>query len=224
MTPISLICFDLGGVIIRHHRSWAQACAALGLPVRDGIDSPALVERRRAVTREFQCGRLAPAEFLEHLTDATGRLYSREEVRRLHDAWIFGEYEGAADLLRALARVPGLTTAALSNTNALHWERMVTGRDGRPPDLPAPTLLKLRHASHLLGLVKPDAAIYEAFERETGFRGSQILFFDDLGENVEAARRLGWHAVAIDHTGDTAAQIAAALAMHGIVVPDRRFS
>jgi putative hydrolase of the HAD superfamily len=224
MTPISLICFDLGGVVIRHHRSWAQACGAVGLPVRAGIDAPGLVERRRSLTREFQCGRVGPGEFLDRLADATDRLYTREEVERLHDAWIFGEYEGVADLLRVLGRVPGLTTAALSNTNALHWERMVTGRGGRPPDLPAPTLLHLRHASHLLGLVKPDAAIYEAFERETGFRGSQILFFDDLPENVDAARRLGWRAVAVDHTGDTAAQIAGALAMHGIAIPDRRFA
>ncbi len=28
---IGLVCFDLGGVIIRHYRSWSQACAGLGV-------------------------------------------------------------------------------------------------------------------------------------------------------------------------------------------------
>jgi FMN phosphatase YigB (HAD superfamily) len=41
------------------------------------------------------------------------------------------------------------------------------------------------------------------------------VFFDDLAENISAARACGWNAVHIDHTGDTAAQVLAGLRAHG---------
>ena len=72
------------------------------------------------------------------------------------------------------------------------------------------------HARHLLGLLKPGVEIYRAFERQTGFGPGEILFFDDLAENVQAARAVGWHAEVIDHTADTAPQIAGHLQRHGI--------
>jgi putative hydrolase of the HAD superfamily len=68
-----------------------------------------------------------------------------------------------------------------------------------------------RHASHLLGLAKPDPAIYRAFEREVGAGAGSLVLFDDLPENVAAARACGWTAFEVDHAGDTAAQVTAAL-------------
>ena len=55
-----------------------------------------------------------------------------------------------------------------------------------------------RFASHLCGLCKPDAAIFEHVERTTGVPPSQILFFDDLAENVDAAKSRGWRGYVID--------------------------
>jgi putative hydrolase of the HAD superfamily len=66
-----------------------------------------------------------------------------------------------------------------------------------------------------MGLVKPDQRIYRAFEAATETTPSEIVFFDDLVENIESARACGWNAVHIDHTGDTAAQILAGLRAHG---------
>ena len=79
------------------------------------------------------------------------------------------------------------------------------------------------HASHLLGLLKPDEAIYRAFERASGFDGTdgrpeEILFFDDLEENVEAARACGWSSVRVDHTGDPAEQMRRELRERGLGV------
>ncbi len=34
---IRLVCFDLGGVVIRICRTWAEGCAAAGLEVRDPL-------------------------------------------------------------------------------------------------------------------------------------------------------------------------------------------
>ena len=45
-----------------------------------------------------------------------------------------------------------------------------------------------------------------------------VLFIavDDLAENVDAARACGWDAVLVDHEGDTAAQVLAALRSRGV--------
>ena len=63
---------------------------------------------------------------------------------------------------------------------------------------------------------KPGEEIYRAFEKLTGFRAGEILFFDDLPENLETAQRLGWRTELVDHDGDTASQIAACLSAHHV--------
>ena len=57
-TPPSLVCFDLGGVVIRICRSWEEGCAAAGLPLR-GVESRDETRHlRTAAVVEFQTGRI----------------------------------------------------------------------------------------------------------------------------------------------------------------------
>ena len=85
-----------------------------------------------------------------------------------------------------------------------------------------PAVLALRHqlASHLLGCAKPDARIYalaqSAFGVERPIAPNDIVFFDDLTENVAAARAAGWEAFHVDPLGDTVAQIRRDLRSVGI--------
>jgi HAD superfamily hydrolase (TIGR01509 family) len=206
--PIRCVVFDWGGVILKHHRSWADACAAAGVEVRTGHDEPHLIVQRRELNKQFQAGLLSPEEFYPALARATGDLYTPEEVRQVHDAWLTEEYPGVRELIERLIALPRIETGLLSNTNARHWERM--------RDFPTASLLKHRHASHLLGFVKPSPDIYRAFERVTGFQGTDVLFFDDLQENINTAHSVGWHAELIDYTGDTAAQLAAHLTRYEV--------
>ena len=57
---IRLVCFDLGGVIIRICRTWLEACRRAGLPVRDGIEGVLQreIETRRELNVLHQTGRL----------------------------------------------------------------------------------------------------------------------------------------------------------------------
>ncbi len=213
---IRCVCFDWGGVILRICRSWAEGCSRAGLPVHPAAVSDRASAARRDAAEAFQLGRISRDEFFDAVSLATGRAYSPADVQRIHDAWLIAEYEGVPELIAELGRVKGLTTALLSNTNEAHWDRQLP-RNGRPGDFPAAHALHVRHASHLLRLAKPDPAIYAAFERETGFLPGEVLFFDDLGENVAAARARGWRAEQINHTGDTASQMRLLLARHGIL-------
>ena len=194
--PVRLVCFDLGGVLIRICRTWDEGCRAAGLDARVGADDPALVSRRRAVSQAYSLGRIDCSTCFGALAAATGGRYTSRDVQRIHDAWLLGEYPGVGEIIERLRSSPRVRTGILSNTNHRHWVRY--NHAGRPSrDFPSPTRLQNRHASHIMGLAKPDVAIYRAFERSVGLRGGEILFFDDLEEN-------------------TAAQIKAGLERHGV--------
>jgi len=204
-----VVCFDWGGVILRICRGFPEGVAAAGLELRVGADDPDLYDVRRAHSLDYQRGAMSEQDFFRSVSDSFRGLYSPEEIAAIHDAWLLEEYEGVAELVDEL-HAHGRTTGMLSNTNARHWAR-------RERDFPTAGTLGHQHASHLLRAAKPDGAIYKAFERESGYSGPQVVFFDDLEANIEAARSHGWRAVLIDHTGDTAAQMRSALNELGVL-------
>jgi FMN phosphatase YigB (HAD superfamily) len=217
---VRVVCFDLGGVLVRICRSWDQACGQLGLPYRspEQLATEAWRMRRKAVVDRYQLGGLSAAAYHEELSRALEGLYSPAEVERIHDAWTLEEYPGALALVRELNQLPGVTTACLSNTNAGHWRRLAN-EDGSA-EYPSVLALQQRFASHLLGCAKPSPEIYAraqaAFFAERSGTPEQILFFDDLPENVEAARAQGWTAFQVDHEGDTVSQMREQLARAGL--------
>lgn len=208
--PPRVLCLDLGGVVVRICRSWQEGCEAAGVPHRAAAaeSDPAFVRERARLVDMYQRGALPHADFIASISAAFGGAHSPEEIDRIHAAWILGDYPGMRDLLQQVQAL-GIRVACLSNTNHVHWQQMHATSD-------AFNAIELRHASHLLGMNKPHRDIYRAFESATGFEPSDILFADDLRENIDAARALGWNAVHIDHAGSPAEQIARTLAACGV--------
>ncbi len=213
---VRIVVFDWGGVILRICRSWREGCERAGFGVREGSEHPELAAERRRIAHDYQIGAIGCDAFCAALSDAMNGLYTPDEMRSIHDAWLIEEYPGVAQLVERLVGLHSVTTGMLSNTNHLHWSQQLRPDEGGTSRFPSARLLEHRHASHLLGVAKPDAGIFERFEAETGFSASEILFFDDLSENIASAHAHGWRAERIDHEGDTAAQIARHLASHGI--------
>lgn len=206
----TIVVFDWGGVILRIVRSFEEACHRAGLPVHAEAIAPHLSQHRAALAHEFQKGTVSEAEFYDQIARHTAGKYTSQDFQRIHDAWLIAEYPGVATLIHDIHAAGRAATGLLSNTNQRHWVRHLP-QGNHPGDFPTIGLLRHKHASHLMGLAKPDGAIYRRFEELSGFRGSQVLFFDDLAENVAAAREIGWQSVQIDHTGDTAGQMRAEL-------------
>lgn len=200
-SPIKCIVFDLGGVLVRICRSWQEACFRAGLAFHGQIASPEIVQRRMALVHQYETGRITCVEFFAAAVATTTGWQSVDEFRRAHRAMIIGEYDGVRDLIDSI-HARGLATGVLSNTNHAHWHDLRQGIAAR---------VHHPHASHLLGVAKPHADIYRAFELASRFAPHQILFFDDLADNIEGARAAGWHAELVDHTGDPASQMSAAL-------------
>lgn len=207
MSEVRLVCFDLGGVVVRLCRSWDEGCLAAGVELRPAHRTPEQESARRDAVSAYQRGDITSAAFFQAVADSFSGAYTPGEVERVHSAWILREYEGIAELIGAL-NIAGVPTACLSNTNAGHWRELETW--------PAVAALGARHASHEMRLAKPDTAIYEAFERARGVSGAEILFFEDTPANAEAARARGWRAEVVDPAHETRPQIEAFLRAHGV--------
>lgn len=202
-----LVCFDLGGVLLRICHSWEEGCREAGIDVRETPRAgPTLYDRNQLVI-QYQTGGMDCESFFRAISDMLDGVYSPHEIQQIHRAWVIEEYPGAETLVTEL-RAAGLTTACLSNTNPAHWQRM--------PGFPSVIKLDVRLASHELRLHKPDAAIYREAESILRRSGDEILFFDDLEENVAAARDVGWRTELIDPHADPIAQMRAYLSKHDL--------
>lgn len=206
---VRLVCFDLGGVLVRIVRNWVEACDRAG--VRLGAGDPSAWRRHEALLRRYETGELDEAGYRRELPACLPGV-SLDDVDRGFDAWLLGMYPGAAELIDEL-KSRGLRTACLSNTNERHW-RTLTRTNPRYA-----ALGRLDHlvASHEIGVMKPDERAYRRVEAASGFRGTQVLFFDDKPENVEAARAAGWRAEVVDRVEEPVAQIRQHLAAHGVL-------
>jgi len=210
-SDIRLVVFDLGRVLVRICSGWREAFE------RAGIDPGfrELEERQRLALRELvfanEIGQLTKAEFCR----SAGELFDVPvaDVSAMSDVYLLGIFPGVHELIDNL-HGRGLQTACLSNTNDSHWRMM--------SDPLAPCCLPLeklthRFGSHLIGLRKPNPAIYEHVERVVQLHAAQIVFFDDLSENVSAAAARGWHAHQITSPDDPVSQMRGHLNSHGVL-------
>lgn len=179
---IRVVLFDVGGVLVElsgvatlldwlDHRITAQELWSLWL------HSPSV--------RAFETGRVDAGQF------AAGML---AELRLEMDAgrflesftyWPSALYPGALEMIGRIP--PRYRRALLSNSNVLHWGRVLD-------EMGLGALFEHQFASHLMGKIKPDAEAFEHVLDSLGCRASQVLFLDDNALNVQAARSLGMRA------------------------------
>jgi glucose-1-phosphatase len=183
--PFDAIVFDLGGVLIEfggvtrmlellNHRVTVEELWARWL------SSPSV--------SQFETGRIDADQFALALLAEFELPLSPAQFLAEFTAWPKGLYPGAIDLLQALA--PHYKLACLTNTNALHWSRF---RDemGLQPHF------AIRFASHEIGLLKPDRAVFQHVVDQLGCPPARILFLDDITLNVESARSVGLSAYCV---------------------------
>ena len=203
-----LICFDLGGVLIKTCRNWSEGCQAANVQERPFPQSLEFKTQRSHLIEQYQIGALSTEKYFNAISDLLQGTWSAEEINRVHTAWILGPYEHTHEFITEIHDA-GHETACLSNTNESHWEWLVTDK--------AFTLLNYHHASHLLGLHKPDPAIWTAFEQAVGKGSQEIIYFDDLTENVDSAIAAGWDAIHVDPSQATVPQMRKALADRNVI-------
>lgn len=188
----AVVVFDLGNVLVRiRPEAFLQTL---------GIDTP---ENRRAyqhkvidVVKRYERGEDSTETFLQNLgtlfnvrdtlntRSEESRRYSREDFRRAMLSIVERPIPGMEELVRALGtKVP---LGLLSNTNPLHFDACME-------NLAVLRSIPFHFLSYRLRMLKPEPAIFEKTIELLQRDPRDVLYIDDLSENVEAARRAGFH-------------------------------
>lgn len=203
MTLIRAVVFDVGGVLalVDEPAPWV-----LRWEERLGLDRGGLRER---VTAIWQLGRVGAATF-EDISAQTSEVLglSDEEVGALWDdmwEWYLGNPN--AELLSYLEALGDrCDTAILSNS-------FVGAREREEERYGFGATCGVIMYSHEEGMEKPDPSFYRLLCERLDVRPSEVVFVDDLPENVAGAREVGMRAVLFRDTPAAIADIEQHLAV-----------
>lgn len=195
---IKCVCFDLGRVLIKICPLWKEMLSRIGEHVPSNKEIPESIYDFKPIIA-MEKGDISSEEYLKELASTFN--LSPEKAYKLHLAMLSSPYAGVTEILKEL-KLTGTITACLSNTNSIHWDHINQSSE----------YSFLKHADYLLasheyGHSKPDLAIYRALEKLTGYQGKEILFFDDVLQNVRGALNAGWEASLINPNEETVPQI-----------------
>ena len=198
---IKAVIFALGGVIVpldfpRGYRELEKHCppAAEDIPKRIGTTD--LVPR-------FECGKIDKRDFHRELSQILDLSVDYDTFCSLWTSIFVPQSFLPVEWMPAIRKTHRLLL--LSNTNQIHFEMI---REN------------YRHIDHFddfvlsyeVGVMKPNAPIYEEAIRKAGCKPEECFFTDDVMPYVEGARRAGIDAVQFQN----AAQLKTALAERGI--------
>ncbi|MDI9638586.1 HAD-IA family hydrolase [Kamptonema cortianum] len=186
MSDIRVVCFDLGGVLLRIRHSWAEVLEFMGQQNPVEVDGGLA---HYVPLSEYQAGVLSEDDYLACVAGDLN--LDVEGARRAHGLILREEYDGARELVQSCLK-SGREVYCLSNTNELHYREFFNGR------FPVCEAFTELLASHRIRHSKPDEAAFRIVEDRSGHAGEEIVFFDDSMVNVEAARRIGWVAECVD--------------------------
>ncbi len=178
---IEVVLFDLGGVLV----DFGGVGLLRGL---SKVDDETELWRRWLASpwvRSFESGRCSAEDFANGVVEEWGLALSPDSFLEAFSGSPAGLLSGADDLVTAVKET--VVVGCLSNTNALHWE----GHAARWPLL---ATFDFRFLSFELGMVKPDAALFERVSQLLPTPSDQVLFLDDNAPNVEAAVAAGFAA------------------------------
>jgi len=182
LKTFKVILFDLGGVLLelRDPISTFRLDIDASEFLRTWTMSP--------LVRALESGQINSKEFAQQIVDEMELPMDWQELLRRFDSWPAKIYPRAIDLIDCVPS--NLACAILSNTNAVHWERIdVPGNFGDRFDR--------YFLSYESGLLKPDRESFLQVSAGYDCRPEEILFFDDDPVNVAAAEKENINAVCV---------------------------
>ena len=180
MTLKKLVLFDIGGVLevtpeVDWKVPWIQ---------RLNLTRRVFLERLQIVYRGGGTGAVQESDF-EKSVAREFKLSPKLCEEFLNDIW--EDYLGSpnSELIDFFENLSSRCRTAILSNSFVGARRREQERYGFED------LCERIFYSHELGLLKPDSKIYELVCTEMGVAPNQCFFFDDVEENVQAARRLG---------------------------------
>jgi putative hydrolase of the HAD superfamily len=179
---IRVVLFDLGNVLV----NLGDVSEIHSMLNTQGEESEVWLKWLKSPTvAAFDSGKISFDSFAEKLLQEVGSKTDKEIFKASFEAWPKGLFLGALDLVDSVK--PEYHRAILSNTNAAHWPKLMNemGLAGK---------FHSYYASHLVGLVKPEKAIYQQVIERLQVMPEHILFIDDNQINIDMANKLGMKA------------------------------
>lgn len=179
---IRVVLFDLGNVLV----DLGDISEMHAMLNTQGEESEVWLKWLQSPTvAAFDSGKITFDRFAEELLEEVGSSVDKEVFKASFKAWPKGLFSGALALVDAVK--PEYHRAILSNTNAAHWPRLMDemGLAGK---------FHSYYASHMVGFVKPDDAIYQHVIHSLQVAPQSILFIDDNQVNIDTANALGMKA------------------------------
>lgn len=175
----TVVLFDMGGVLVE----LGPLDEFLGVAVPSEEFWPRWLASPSV--RSFERGLCTVDDFGAGLAEEFSLKLTPEEVIDRFRQFPRGLFPGAAEMVAEVGK--RFPTGVLSNTNQLHWDTQ------READR-IKGLFDHCFLSYELGLVKPDAAIFERVAADLQRDPAEILFIDDNQINVDGARAAGFQA------------------------------
>jgi len=190
MQKIKNIILDYGNVIFmidfaRVH----QAFMSLGIK---NVDNFFGHKAQDSLFDTFDKGEISASNFRAAIRERAGRPDLTDQ--QIDDAWnalLIGVPEGKHEILTQLKTK--YRTFLLSNNNEIHYAycmQHIQDKYGIPDNA---AFFEKTFYSHIMGLRKPDAKIFEQVISETGIVPTETLFIDDSPQHLETAKKLGFH-------------------------------
>ena len=189
MTTVKALLFDLGGVVIdisfvSAFQHWS-ALSPLSLEnMQDRFQFDEIFQR-------FERGEIDEPKYFERLRKQLQLTGSDDQIKQGWNAIIRGKISETLEVVQQARQK--LPCFAFSNTNETHI-----------------TLLDRNHSNVLnafdhvflssrIGMRKPEQAAFEFIAQSIDVPVHEILFFDDLAENINGAKRAGLQAVLVQN-------------------------
>jgi len=181
MKKFHTFIFDLGGVVNDHDNK--KLLSRLSMKCTDKTSEDDIFKKFRDVS--YSTGERSVIEFFTMIKREFGY---RDDWNTFNEDWCchLSMRPGMLDYLAELKKTARIVF--LSNTNLLHWTRLLELSDFKLADYEA-------FLSFDMGLVKPSRAIFEKVLQAADINPAGTLFVDDLRENVDQARACGLKAV-----------------------------
>ena len=201
-----VIVFDLGGVLVRIRQEWEARCRAA--KVHCPLPNLHSQEALHRLYQSYHAAEFGLDVLCQQISSLLEKRCSPDEAKEIHRAILNGEYPGVDDIITELQAREHLT-ALFSNTCGDHWEVLRT--------YPCVSRVERHFVSYQMGMVKPDLPAYRYLQESLQVEADTILFFDDLLENIQAARRAGWRAEHITPNAPRAEQLRHQLRCHELL-------
>ena len=184
-TPIEVILFDLGNVILPfdHHQLGEKL---LQFSLRKETEDPKkifayLFDLHTGAVNLYETGKMSSLEFFQSLKDFFHLQISFDEFTTIWND-IFTENGEVSEIVRSLKGK--IRLGLVSNTNALHFDYIAS-------TFPVVNSFDRWILSHEVGFKKPSPEIYQKAIEWASVEPQNILFIDDMQRNVEVAVSLG---------------------------------